>query len=138
MKLFSFIFKILGALSPVHIWFVTILSGATKIGTDSSGNTYYEAKARAGYNHTRRWVIYKDTPDASAVPPEWHGWLHHQTDYVPSSDAPSYRRSWQKPHRANMTGTADAYHPPRQPLASGGDVRTPGHYTPWVPPVRGS
>ena len=65
------------------------MSGAKKIGTDSLGNTYYQIKARAGYNHPRRWVVYKDVAEPSSVPPEWHGWLHYQSDYVPTSDAPS-------------------------------------------------
>ena len=32
-----------------------------------------------------RWVEYADAVDydASSVPPEWHGWLHHITDHTP-------------------------------------------------------
>jgi NADH:ubiquinone oxidoreductase subunit len=31
-----------------------------------------------------RWVDYADTENynASSVPPEWHGWLHHITDHT--------------------------------------------------------
>ncbi len=136
MKLFAFIFKILGALSPIHIWFVTLTSGAKKVGVDSLGNVYYEAKARAGYNHTRRWVVYKDVAEPSSVPPEWHGWLHHQSDYVPTSETSSFRREWQKAPQANMTGTSSAYHPPGHMLSGGHRDKATGDYEAWVPPVR--
>jgi len=134
MKLFDFIFKILGALSPVHIWFVTLMTGAIKIGTDSLGNTYYQAKARKGYNHPRRWVVYAGDPEPSSVPPEWHGWLHYQTDEIPSSESLSFRREWQKPSRANMTGTTAAYHPPGHLLKGGCREPSTGDYEAWCPP----
>lgn len=135
MALIRFIFKILGALSPVHIWWVTLLTNARKIGTDSLGNTYYEAKARKGYNHPRRWVIYKGEAEPSSVPPEWHGWLHYQTDAVPSNDTASFRRPWQLPPKANMTGTPDAYHPPGHILSGGYRDKATGDYEAWVPPL---
>lgn len=138
MKLFGFIFKILAAQSPVHIWFVTAVSGAKKIGTDSLGNKYYEAKARKGYNHPRRWVVYSGAPEPSSVPPEWHGWLHYQTDAVPTSDAHSFRRPWQKPPVANMTGTSEAYHPPGHLLSGGHRDKATGDYEAWTPPQRNS
>ncbi len=134
MGLFKFIFRILGAISPVHIWFVTFMTGAKKIGQDQHGNQYYQVKARKGYNHPRRWVIYSGEPDPSRVPPEWHGWLHYQTDAFPSNDSPSFRRAWQKPAKANMSGTPAAYHPPGHLLAGGKrDVAT-GDYESWIPP----
>lgn len=136
MKLFGFIFKILGALSPVHIWFVTLTSGARKVGTDSLGNHYYQAKARAGYAHPRRWVVYKGTADPSSVPPEWHGWLHYQSDYVPTSGEPSFRRTWQKAPQANLTGSDTAYHPPGHLLARGQRDHATGDYEAWTPPVK--
>lgn len=134
MGLFKFIFSILGALSPAHIWFVTAVSGAKKIGQDSEGNTYYQAKARKGYNHPRRWVVYKGDPEPSRVPPEWHGWLHYQTDEYPTDSAPSFRREWQKPPRANSSGTTDAYHPPGHILSGGQREAATGDYEAWVPP----
>lgn len=132
------LFTILGALSPVHIWFVTIMTGAKKIGQDSEGNKYYEAKARKGYNHPRRWVIYNGEADASRVPPEWHGWLHYQTDEFPADSAPSFRRVWQKPPKANMSGTSVAYHPPGHILAGGKRDGATGDYEAWVPPTASS
>jgi NADH:ubiquinone oxidoreductase subunit len=135
MGLFKFIFSVLGALSPVHIWFVTLMSGAKRIGRDSEGNKYYQAKARKGYNHPRRWVVYKGEAEPSRVPAEWHGWLHYQTDDVPSDNAPSFRREWQKPPVANLTGTTAAYHPPGHILAGGHRDAATGDYEAWVPPL---
>ncbi len=129
MGLFSF----LGALSPAHISLVTLLSGAKKVGQDEFGNRYYRAAPRKGYKRERRWVIYRGAPEASAVPPEWHGWLHHQTDEAPAETERSFRRPWQKPHQPNMTGTNQAYRPPGHVLE--GHRRDPatGDYEAWTP-----
>ncbi len=126
-------FTLFSHLSPVHINMVTIFSRAKNIGVDDFGNRYYEAKARKGYNHTRRWVKYKEAPEASAVPPEWHGWLHHQTDVVPSEGVQSYRRKWQKPHKPNMTGTDQSYRPKGHELSGGKRDKVTGDYEAWVP-----
>lgn len=133
MGLLTPIANLLGSLSPAHIHFVTIVTGANRVGTDNAGNKYYRAKARKGYNHERRWVIYKGEPEASAVPPEWHGWLHHQSDTVPSSDAVSFRRTWQKPHTPNLTGTNQAYRPPGHILKGGLRDKATGDYEAWTP-----
>ncbi len=125
---------ILGVLSPVHIGIVTLLSGATCVGKDASGNRYYRAKPRPGYRRDRRWVLYAGAPEASAVPPEWHGWLHHQTDSVPAAGAESFRRPWQKPHEPNRTGTDLAYRPPGHLLKGGVRAPATGDYEAWTPP----
>lgn len=127
------LFKFLGVLSPAHIGLVTLLKRPRKVGIDQFGNKYYSSPARRGYNHERRWVIYKGAPEASSVPPEWHGWLHHQTDRVPGEE-PSYRRAWQQPHSANMTGTNLAYKPPGYLLAGGKRDAATGDYESWTPP----
>lgn len=129
MGLFSF----LGVMSPVHIGWVTLISGGKSVGADSSGNKYYRAKPRSGYKRERRWVVYKGNPEASTVPPEWHGWLHHQTDIVPAEAETSYRRPWQKPHQANMTGTQQAYRPPGHILSGGKRDKATGDYEAWTP-----
>jgi NADH:ubiquinone oxidoreductase subunit len=126
-------FSLLGVLSPAHIGLTKILTGARFVGADSEGNKYYRSRPRKGYRHDRRYVIYKGRPDASKVPPEWHGWLHHQTDTVPGS-GPSFRRLWQKPHVPNLTGTTGAYRPPGHILAGGRRPETTGDYEAWVPP----
>lgn len=126
--------RILGVHSPAHIFWVTLFGGAKHVGTDQLGNKYYRAKPRAGYKHDRRWVIYKGEPEASSVPPEWHGWLHHQTDDLPSAQETSYRRPWQKPAVPNFTGTTMAYHPPGDLTKGGQRDKATGDYTAWIPP----
>lgn len=133
MGLLTPITNFLGILSPIHIHFVTLVTGARRVGTDMQGNKYYRAKARKGYNHDRRWVIYNGEAEASRVPPEWHGWLHHQTDVVPDANAPSFRRTWQKPHEQNMTGTNHAYRPPGHILSGGKRDKATGDYEAWKP-----
>lgn len=130
MGLFSF----LGVLSPVHIGFVTLVTGAKRVGADAAGNVYYRAKPRKGYKKERRWVKYNGAAEASKVPPEWHGWLHHQTDAVPSDSAPSFRRPWMKPHTPNLTGTNAAYRPPGHILEGGKRDKATGDYEAWTPP----
>lgn len=126
--------KFLGSLSPAHISLFTLLSGSQRVGTDVLGNKYYRAKPRPGYKRERRWVIYKGDVDASKVPPEWHGWLHHQTNDVPEPGAESFRRPWQKPHQPNMTGTNQAYRPPGHILKGGQRDKATGDYKAWSPP----
>jgi len=128
------LFKYLGVLSPAAMQFTKLFSGAKAIGTDYYGNKYYSAKPRKGYKRDRRWVIYNGAPEASAIPPEWHGWMHHQTDEIPSKDEQSFRRKWQKPAQANMTGTANAYRPPGHILKEGKRPLTTGDYEAWTPP----
>jgi NADH:ubiquinone oxidoreductase subunit len=43
-------------------------------------------------------------------------------------------RPWEKTHRMNMTGTADAYRPPGSILASGKRPAATGDYQAWQPP----
>jgi NADH:ubiquinone oxidoreductase subunit len=135
MGIFSGFFSLFGTLSPAHSGVARLLAGSRYRGTDSLGNKYYSAKARKGYRHDRRFVNYKGRPEASMVPPEWHGWLHHQTDIVPAATGPTYRQPWQKPSQPNLTGTDAAYRPPGH-LALGGE-RAPASsdYEAWTPPA---
>ena len=131
--LFRPIFSLLGVLSPAHMTFVNMVSGSKRVGTDEYGNKYFKAKPRKGYNRERRWVIYKGEPEASKIPPQWHGWMHHQTDTPPSEEKKSYRRPWQKPHQQNMTGTKEAYMPPGHLLKEGKRDPATGDYEAWTP-----
>lgn len=133
MKVLQSIAALLGTASPVHIRFVTLVTGAHFVGEDALGNKYYRAKPRKGYKRERRWVIYHGAPEASDVPPEWHGWLHHQTDAVPDGNSPSFRRPWQKPHRPNLTGTDQAYRPPGHLLEGGRRAASDSDYEAWKP-----
>lgn len=127
------ILKWLGVISPAHIQWFNFFHAKEQVGTDGYGNRYYRGKPRKGYTRERRWVMYKDTPEASLVPPEWHGWLHYQTDVIPADGEESYRRSWQKPHQPNLTGTNQAYRPPGHVLAEGNRDKATGDYEAWVP-----
>jgi NADH:ubiquinone oxidoreductase subunit len=127
----------LGVHSPAHFRLNALLSFGKCVGRDGEGNRYYRAPLSAAVQtasrRERRWVIYKNRPDASAIPPEWHGWMHYQTDIVPDTGGPQYRRSWQKPHKKNMTGTSAAYLPPGHILAGGKRAPATGDYEAWIP-----
>ncbi len=91
-----------------------------EVGRDAVGNVYFEHK-RATRGRRARWVDYAGTPDPSAVPAEWHSWLHYTTD----APLQSAQRPWQKPHLANQTGTKARYHPPT-PTQDAYQAWTPG------------
>ncbi|MSP10830.1 MAG: NADH-ubiquinone oxidoreductase [Pelagibacteraceae bacterium] len=74
------------------------------VGTDSTGNKYYEGKNR------KRWVIYSGTIDASKIPVEWYSWIHFIKNKIEKiHDLKKF--DWQKPHQPNLTGTEEAYYP---------------------------
>ena len=103
-----------------------------KVGEDEFGNVYYRApSALPASIAERRWVIYKGLAEPSAIPPGWHGWIHHRTDSPP--DDKYEPREWQQAHQANMTGTAEAYRPDGslyKPQASAAETRS---YEAWKP-----
>src|SRR6185295_4047999 len=86
-------------------WIHTKLKGVF-VGEDVLGNVYYRTK-----DGRRRWVLYKNLAEASMVPPEWHGWLHHTMAEPPTVDPPVVK-SWEREHVPNLTGTPFAYSPP--------------------------
>lgn len=108
------------------VHFLTLTKGKL-VGTDSAGNRYYQHKS-----NNRRWVIYNGVAEASAIEPGWHGWMHHRTDTPPTEE--NYTpREWQKPHRANLTGTPAAYRPEGSLLKSGERPRVNADYDAWSP-----
>lgn len=112
-------------------WF-TILQRARKVGEDEYGNAYFEERKESLEGRKRRYVVFKGYADASRVPPDWHGWLHH-TFTDPPSLAPLKRQVWEKDHQPNLTGTVHAYRPAGS-LASGGERnRAAGDYEAWSP-----
>jgi NADH:ubiquinone oxidoreductase subunit len=104
------------------------------VGDDDTGNKYYESVApKFNYDgRNRRFVIYNGYPDASKVPPEWHGWLHHTTPEPPTR-APLKRRSWEKDHEPNLTGTIWAWRPKGSLSRGGKRQAAAGDYQPWTP-----
>ena len=105
------------------------------VGEDEFGNRYYRTKGGKidpVLLFERRWVIYNGYAEASTIPPSWHGWMHHTVDTPPTLE--SYKpRPWQKPHRANMTGTPAALRPPGSTLAQGRRPKATGDYKAWNP-----
>jgi len=122
----------MGILSNIFTWW----NGSTmftrrngeRVGEDTFGNVYYR-----NADDSRRWVIYKDLAEASAVTPEWHGWLHH-TFELPPTEAPLKRWQWEAEAKMNMTGTDEAYAPPGSLLhpSPAGAPKTKS-YTAWTP-----
>lgn len=96
-----------------------------RVGEDSQGNVFYRT-----VDGKRRWVIYNGEMEASRIDPDWHGWLHGTWDSPPTVQ-PVEHKPWEKPHLANLTGTAAAYVPP-------GSLRRPDpverrDYEAWQP-----
>ncbi len=98
-----------------------------KVGEDEAGNVFYQSK-----DGKRRWVIYNGVAEASRVSPEWHGWLHRTWDEPPSK-APLKHKAWEKPHRANPTGTAEAWHLPGSLMTPQTRPHVAGDYEAWRP-----
>ena len=112
---------------------VTLAWQGRYVGNDELGNTYYEQKKGIGeMGMPRRWVVYKDLADASKIGSDWHGWIHHMVDTPPNDEVYS-PKPWQKPHKMNMTGTAEAYRPAGSILGSGTRPKATGDYKPWRP-----
>jgi NADH:ubiquinone oxidoreductase subunit len=55
----------------------------------------------------KAWLDY----DASQVPPEWHGWLHHITDEPPTVKPPDNHK-WLLEHRENTSIYQDGKYVP--------------------------
>ncbi|MDO5605100.1 MAG: NADH:ubiquinone oxidoreductase subunit NDUFA12 [Paracoccus sp. (in: a-proteobacteria)] len=105
-----------------QVW--TALYGE-KVGEDEQGNIYYQSGGGK-----RRWVIYNGESEASRVPVEWHGWLHHTYKEPPTKD-PLPRRPWELPHQMNMTGTPGAYRP--QSSLTRAEPQARSDYDAWQP-----
>ena len=98
-----------------------------QVGEDAAGNRYFQTRDGA-----RRWVIYDGANDASRVPPEWHGWLHHTLDVLPDEGLPPVR-AWQAEPTPNLTGTDRAYRPAGALDRGGHRAAATGDYQPWTP-----
>jgi len=131
MSIFSEIFSWWGG----NTWSLRLTTAwrGQLVGTDEMGNSYYVQRSGVGpLGVPRRWVVYAKGADASKISPDWHGWMHYTVDTPPTADT-YVPRAWQKPHRPNMTGTADAYRPKGSILASGTRPKATGDYSAWRP-----
>jgi NADH:ubiquinone oxidoreductase subunit len=131
----------MGILSKIFTWWDgatigTLVNSALTgehVGTDAQGNRYYRSKSkRTPDGRERRWVIYDGANDASRVPAEWHGWLHHSYDEVPESHLPP-PRIWEVDYTPNATGTPLAYRPQGALERGGKRARATGDYEAWSP-----
>ena len=130
----------MGILSKIFTWWDgatigTALFSALKgehVGTDAQGNKYYRSKEKTADGLDRRWVIYNGANDASRVPAEWHGWLHHSYDELPESHLPP-PKIWEAAHTPNPTGTPGAYRPQGAPERGGKRAAATGDYEAWTP-----
>lgn len=112
----------------------TISRGGKLVGEDEYGNRYYQERksGSAAGGVPRRWVIYNGYADASRVPSDWHGWLHHTFADLPS-DSPLPRRAWELDHKPNMTGTVHAYRPAGSMADPRPRARSTADYESWNP-----
>ena len=125
----------MGFLKQLFVWWVNATPGTrlttwwsgTPVGQDKFGNRYYQSKDKS-----RRWVIYAGTVEASRVPPDWHGWLHHTYDDPPTV-APLTAKPWEAEHQPNLTGTAGAYRPDGSLWKDGKRPPATGDYEAWRP-----
>lgn len=102
-----------------------------RIGEDQFGNIYYEGSTDKE-GRPRRWVIYKKYSEASTIPPDWHGWIHHRADIPPSQE--NYKAyAWEKQYLPNLTGTESAYAPKGSIAHHGKRPRVSGDYNAWSP-----
>jgi NADH:ubiquinone oxidoreductase subunit len=95
-----------------------------KVGIDEFGNEYFTNKK------DKRFVIYKGIVEASKIPAEWHGWMHHTTNKMPVQ---TNRYSWQKIHLPNLTGTKNSYAPKGLLARDGERDKVSSDYQSWNP-----
>lgn len=131
----------MGILSKIFTWWdgatigTALFSGMNgqHVGTDGQGNKYYRSTKRKTVGGLeQRWVIYHGANDASRVPSEWHGWLHHSYDELPESHLPA-PKIWEADYTPNATGTVTAYRPQGALERGGVRAAATGDYEAWTP-----
>ena len=109
------------------------LRGQRFVGQDEFGNRYFEEARRKSFDgKARRWVVYKGYADASRVPSDWHGWLHHTFEDAPEGESLP-RRKWEQTHQPNLTGTLWAYRPKGSLWRREKRAETSADYEAWSP-----
>ena len=120
-------FQTMDIVTRLHIRFKTRL-----VGSDDFGNRYYEERRARPGKPPRRYVRYNGMVEASKVPADWHGWLHHTEDSPPPTGGYA-RHDWQLDHQPNTTGTTLAHRPAGHMLKGGKRAPATGDYEPWSP-----
>ena len=121
-----------GRRSMDFVTLMTLKLTATEVGTDQFGNRYYEERRSRAGKPPRRYVRYNGIVEASKVPADWHGWLHH-TESTPPPAGGYDKHLWQLEHQPNVTGTNHAYRPDGHMLKGGKRKPATGDYEPWSP-----
>lgn len=115
----------------IGTWLFTKMRGEL-VGTDAEGNRYYQDKKVIAGRRRKRWVVYNGEVEATRVPPDWHGWLHHTTNELPPAGGLP-RKAWQKDHHPNLSGTGHAYRPPGSTFATDVGNKPKPAYEAWRP-----
>lgn len=104
-----------------------------RVGKDSCGNKYYQAKKYdKNLGLYRRVVDYKGLAEPSKVPQIWHAWLRHILQKPPAEDQ-LRPYPWQKDHVPNFTGTEKAYYPRGHVMRHAVRARVSSDYNQWKP-----
>jgi NADH:ubiquinone oxidoreductase subunit len=111
---------------------MTLKLSARQVGADRFGNRYYEERRARPERPPRRYVRYNGIAEASKVPADWHGWLHH-TEPSPPPGGGYEEHEWQLEHQPNVTGTVNAYRPQGHMLKGGKRKPAAVDYEPWNP-----
>jgi NADH:ubiquinone oxidoreductase subunit len=81
------------------------------MGGDAAGNRYYENRVDYPFGQ-HRWVEPGDVNnfDASQVPPEWHGWLHHINDATPTLEQEYFDKMLERQEKLERVSDAPYNH----------------------------
>lgn len=105
-----------------------------KVGEDEFGNVFYKSNRLSRYyGRDMRWVIYNGIPEATKISANWHSWLHHQDNKVPTKNA-NITYKWMKPRMPNLSGSKLSYYPSGH-FFSNDKVKpkSTGDYVAWKP-----
>ena len=105
-------------------------------GKDMHGNMYYEDVDTSQHGR-HRWVVYHDlwNYNATTVPPEWHGWLHHITDDEPGANPNAFAKPFYAAEPTmTKTGTMDKYQPKGAFIHKRQEMGQWKKYRAWTPP----
>jgi len=80
------------------ITLISVKLSSNEVGRDAFGNRYYEERRARPGKPPRRYVRYNGMTEASKVPADWHGWLHH-TEATPPPEGGYLRHDWQQEHQ---------------------------------------